>query len=514
MVGKTHGQSQMAKQNQQLTALQEINDWIAQLRKRNKERAQRPQQGERRFGDAPEAVYVEPKPPDPSRINQHPTSQTHTHHVANSRFDHKSFADKIELFTFSGGRSYLFSERNLDEWFHYNNILKEERLSYAIDQLRGNAFKWWVQEEDDRCSKIRKIYPRRYLTHVSKEKPEPVIVQVKAKVSPILDKSVNESTTTCMSHLSLSKNGDVTGTKEHEFKGEEPPGATPVMDHKMVQDTMQSMLFKEAKPILKVSHQGKINDSYKLIEVPKKEPDHKLSHEFTPKWKPKSEQSIVQVPKPMVRFILDQHVLNISMTDIMHLLFVQSYIVSRSKPCQEGGDVVVTKSMVQPESHQTVQTGHLGGTSDRGSVQGVYLYNQKDFQHETNFIGFDTQEGVHPNWNRAKIFTEQEVMNFTSQKFPSPSICEYPTLEGDSSPRKERPEEKPIIGVKRSFSDFQKAQYQEKWPRNYEVMIQSPKPAKPVLHLPQLEASRFKPWFHHSTNSWVTPPCAYNNLTA
>ena len=82
-------------------------------------------------------------------------------------------------------------------------------------------------------------------------------------------------------------------------------------------------------------------------------------------------------------------------------------------------------------------------------------------------------------------------MNFTSQKFPSPSICEYPTLEGDSSPRKERPEAKPIIGVKRSFSAFQKAQYQEKWPRNYEVMIQSPKPAKPVLHLPQLEASRF-----------------------
>ncbi|CAG7862904.1 unnamed protein product [Brassica rapa] len=38
--------------------------------------------------------------------------------------------------------------------------------------------------------------------------------------------------------------------------------------------------------------------------------------------------------------------------------------------------VVVTKSMVQPESHQTVQTGHLGGTSDR--------------------------EGVQPNWNRGK----------------------------------------------------------------------------------------------------------------
>ncbi|WZY77595.1 hypothetical protein YC2023_023979 [Brassica napus] len=124
--------------------------------------------------------------------------------------------------------------------------------------------------------------------------------------------------------------------------------------------------------------------------------------------------------------------------------------------------------MVQPESHQTVQTGHLGGTSDRGSVQGVYLYNQKYFQHETNFIGFYTPEGIQDNWNWVKIFTEQEVMNFTSQRFLSPSICEYPTLEADSSPRKERPEPKPIIGFKRDLSSFQKAQYQEKWPRNYE----------------------------------------------
>ncbi|XP_033139446.1 uncharacterized protein LOC117131304 [Brassica rapa] len=725
MVGKTHCQSQMAKQNQQLTALQEINDRIAQLRKRNKARVQRPQQGERRFGDAPEAVYVEPKPPDPSRINQHPTSQTHTHHVANSQFDHKSFADKIELFTFSGGRSYLFWERNLDEWFHYNNILKEERLSYAIDQLRGNAFKWWVQEEDDRLfykepaiktwrdlkevmrdefspeltsSKIRKIYPRRYLTHVSKEKPEPVIVQVKAKnvktgpevqketnstsllrskvvhdLSPkdkeilntnkeeptsqgkssnsenlkyqtcyrchkkghyavvcptkqaLIETSLEEKTDlsmksdsfiqsdllvprSCVMHLSLSK-GDVTGLKEQEFKRKKSPGVTLVIDQKMAQDTKLSMLLKEAKPVIKVSHQGKFltppldtstdvcvlgtgrkNESYKLIVVPKKEPDPKLSHEPTSKWKPKSEQSIVQVPKPMVRFLLDLNFLNISMTDIMHLLFVQNvenfsgckeesfkeippdylmllggstpkmirnvatknlkdhqlqrirndhvqsrgvihsyflkgeppdtnsipkpkqfqgkvlesqkrmkadllylgagYIVSRSKPCQEGGDVVVTKSMVQPESHQTVQTGHLGGTSDRGSVQGVYLYNQKEFKYETNFIGFYTHEGVHTNWNRAKIFTEQEVMSFTSQRFSSPSICEYPTLEGNSSPRKELPEPKPIIGFKRDLSGFQKAQDQEKWPRNFEVMIQSPKPVKPVLHLPQLEANR------------------------
>ncbi|KAG5383916.1 hypothetical protein IGI04_035386 [Brassica rapa subsp. trilocularis] len=82
-------------------------------------------------------------------------------------------------------------------------------------------------------------------------------------------------------------------------------------------------------------------------------------------------------------------------------------------------------------------------------------------------------------------------MNFSRKRFPSPSIYESPTFEGDYSPRKELSEPNPIIGFKSDLSAFQKAQYQEKLPQNYEVMIQSPKPVKPVLHLPQLEASRF-----------------------
>ncbi|WZZ48947.1 hypothetical protein YC2023_049054 [Brassica napus] len=68
------------------------------------------------------------------------------------------------------------------------------------------------------------------------------------------------------------------------------------------------------------------------------------------------------------------------------------------------------------------------------------------------------QEKAKGNCNRAKIFTEQEIMNFTSQRFLSPSICEYPTLEDDSRPMKKWPEAKPIIGVKRILSAFQKAQ--------------------------------------------------------
>ncbi|KAG5384932.1 hypothetical protein IGI04_036402, partial [Brassica rapa subsp. trilocularis] len=78
---------------------------------------------------------------------------------------------------------------------------------------------------------------------------------------------------------------------------------------------MQSMLLKEAKPVNKVSNQGKCqtppretgidvcvldveskNESYLLPEVLKKEPDHKPSHEPPHKWKSNVEQC-VQMPR-------------------------------------------------------------------------------------------------------------------------------------------------------------------------------------------------------------------------
>ncbi|KAF3571718.1 hypothetical protein F2Q69_00059753 [Brassica cretica] len=50
-------QSQLLKENQTLlAALKKVKDQIARLEKRHKALDQRPQQGERRFGDAPEDV--------------------------------------------------------------------------------------------------------------------------------------------------------------------------------------------------------------------------------------------------------------------------------------------------------------------------------------------------------------------------------------------------------------------------------------------------------------------------
>ncbi|CAG7897194.1 unnamed protein product [Brassica rapa] len=148
---------------------------------------------------------------------------------------------------------------------------------------------------------------------------------------------------------------------------------------------------------------------------------------------------------------------------------------------------LATEPEVNPKPYSTSQ----GAKQNTCALKMSYLTNQEGLSHEKNFNGLYTQEGVHPIWNQSKIRTEQEVMNFSRKRFSSQSICEYPTLEEDSSPKKERPEAKPVIKFKSILSAFQRAQDQEEWTRKSEDMFNLPDPVKPVLHSPQLEANRF-----------------------
>ena len=100
MLGEAHDQTLEAALSQQLIAIQELNDKIAQLGKRNKPQGRRPQHEERRFGDAPEAGYVEPKPPDPSWNTPQQTSYTHdylTHSYHNFKY-----TNDVKIYSFSG----------------------------------------------------------------------------------------------------------------------------------------------------------------------------------------------------------------------------------------------------------------------------------------------------------------------------------------------------------------------------------------------------------------------------
>ncbi|KAG5409786.1 hypothetical protein IGI04_006105 [Brassica rapa subsp. trilocularis] len=97
-----------------------------------------------------------------------------------------------------------------------------------------------------------------------------------------------------------------------------------------------------------------------------------------------------------------------------------------------------------------VQTGYLGA-SDRGSVQEGYLNRPKVFCLESNFTRRPTHQGFTEAWNRMKIFTDEEVMNFPNRRFFSPSMREYQISKGDSCPRKNRPEPKPILHEPKVF---------------------------------------------------------------
>ncbi|KAG5397013.1 hypothetical protein IGI04_018827 [Brassica rapa subsp. trilocularis] len=97
-----------------------------------------------------------------------------------------------------------------------------------------------------------------------------------------------------------------------------------------------------------------------------------------------------------------------------------------------------------------VQTGYLGA-SDRGSVQEGYLNSPKVFCLESNFTRKPTHQGFTEAWNRMKSFTDEEVMNFPNRRFFSPSIREYQISKGDSCPRKNRPEPKPILHEPKVF---------------------------------------------------------------
>ncbi|KAG7619661.1 hypothetical protein ISN44_As04g005620 [Arabidopsis suecica] len=47
-------------------------------------------------------------------------------------------------------QDYLEWEKNMDEWFSYKNFLSEMRFVCALSHLTGDAYKWWLQEVDDR----------------------------------------------------------------------------------------------------------------------------------------------------------------------------------------------------------------------------------------------------------------------------------------------------------------------------------------------------------------------------
>ncbi|KAG5374063.1 hypothetical protein IGI04_042626 [Brassica rapa subsp. trilocularis] len=78
----------------------------------------------------------------PHQVSRTPKSNIHS--------SYNQIVTKPQLYVFTGEGDYLKWERTMEKWLCYNKILKREALAYVMSQLKGNVFKWLLQEEDDR----------------------------------------------------------------------------------------------------------------------------------------------------------------------------------------------------------------------------------------------------------------------------------------------------------------------------------------------------------------------------
>ncbi|KAG7585649.1 hypothetical protein ISN45_Aa02g009930 [Arabidopsis thaliana x Arabidopsis arenosa] len=90
------------------------------------------------------------KPPDNTSRSTWSSPQKISHTPKSNSMFYSDYQPTNALFKFSGKRNYIEWEKNMEEWFHDHHILREKRLAYAISQLTGDAYKWWVQEVDNR----------------------------------------------------------------------------------------------------------------------------------------------------------------------------------------------------------------------------------------------------------------------------------------------------------------------------------------------------------------------------
>ncbi|KAG7572457.1 Integrase catalytic core [Arabidopsis suecica] len=90
------------------------------------------------------------KPPDNTSRSTWSSPHKISHTPKSNSMFYSDYQPTNALFKFSGKRNYIEWEKNMEEWFHDHHILREKRLAYAINQLTRDAYKWWVQEVDNR----------------------------------------------------------------------------------------------------------------------------------------------------------------------------------------------------------------------------------------------------------------------------------------------------------------------------------------------------------------------------
>ncbi|KAG5373923.1 hypothetical protein IGI04_042758 [Brassica rapa subsp. trilocularis] len=142
------------------------------------------------------------KQPAHTLSRPHQASRTPKSNIHSS---YNQIVTKSQLYVFTGEGDYLKWERTMEKWLCYNKILKRDALAYVMSQLKGNIYKWLLQEEDDRryykepaittWEDLKFLLRKKYASkgHTSLKSPMKEVTSSKAVTCYIKEKTVKRS---------------------------------------------------------------------------------------------------------------------------------------------------------------------------------------------------------------------------------------------------------------------------------------------------------------------------------
>ncbi|CAN6998798.1 unnamed protein product, partial [Brassica rapa subsp. trilocularis] len=362
----------------------------------------------------------------PHQASRTPKSNIHS--------SYNQIVTKPQLYVFTGEGDYLKWERTMEKWLCYNKILKREALAYVMSQLKGNVFKWLLQEEDDRRYYkepaittwedlkllLRKKYaskghtslksPKKKVisaTDFKSEKSETKMADYEKEISSLV-KEILKTSKHLDKQKKLPKNQEPVATVS-ELNDAEPDSAAPIQEAQTKTSMGKGKFEKKQEFSLFLPHsESNFDDSFdELTCLEPVQPSRIVSVSQVAK-----EDSAEKEPESTTQ---EEQQKNLQ-TESAHESL--SYDLQEHCTGEERGyndQSIHDESLAKLEMQQSNLGNCLAARFNIGAVRGAYLSTQKELSNKLNCNGNYTHQGLTSNWNHVQSFSYERVMNSTSR---------------------------------------------------------------------------------------------------
>ncbi|KAG5374078.1 hypothetical protein IGI04_042641 [Brassica rapa subsp. trilocularis] len=371
----------------------------------------------------------------PHQASRTPKSNIHS--------SYNQIVTKPQLYVFTGEGDYLKWERTMEKWLCYNKILKREALAYVMSQLKGNIFKWLLQEEDDRRYYkepaittwedlkllLRKKYaskghtslksPKKKVisaTDFKSEKSETKMADYEKEISSLV-KEILKTSKHLDKQKKLPKNQEPVATVS-ELNDAEPDSAAPIQEAQTKTSMGKGKFEKEQEFSLFLPHsESNFDNSFdeltclepvqpsrivSVSQVAKEDSAEKEPESTTQEEQQKNLQT--ESAHESLSYDLQEHCKEFNMV---------AYVPRIAEKCTGKKRGYTDESLAKLEMQQSNLGSCLAANSDIGAVRGSYLSNQKELSNKLNCNGNYTHQGLTSNWNHVQSFSNERVMGST-----------------------------------------------------------------------------------------------------